>query len=178
VFRSMFGRKRTRGSALVEFCLTGIPLIFIWISAEEMARGMWNYHSLQYAAKTAGAYASVHGATCAISPNACTVTMANIASVFQTAAIGIPPSQVTLTFTTQSGASTTCNLGGVSNLCSSQATVWPPSSNTDNAVGKSIQISSSYLFKSALAMVGPGGSGVVTFGTVYLPGDTKQIIQY
>jgi len=169
----MFDRKRCRGTALIEFCLTGIPLIFIWISVEEVARGLWNYHSLQYAAKTAGAYAAVHGATCAVSPNACTIAISNIGSVFQIAAVGLPPSQVVLTFTTASGATTTCNLGGSSNLCSNQTSTWPPSSNSDNQVGKNIEINAMYTFHSALAMIGMG-----TFGSIYLPGDTQQIIQY
>lgn len=175
----MFLRRRSRGSALIEFCFTGIPLIFVWISIEEMARGVWNYHTLQYAAKTAGAYAAVHGATCAVSPNACTVTLANIASTFQTAAIGVPPNQVVLTFTTASGAVTTCNLGGTSSLCSAQTTTWPPSSNNDNQVGTSFEINAMYTFHSALSMVAPGGTaGPVKFGTFYFPGDTQQIIQY
>jgi Flp pilus assembly protein TadG len=175
----MLHKRRSRGSALIEFCLTGIPLIFIWISIEEVGRGVWNYHTLQYAAKTAGAYAAVHGATCAISPNACTVTISNIASAFQTAAIGIPTSQVVLTFTTASGAATSCNLGGTSNLCSSLSTTWPPASNSDNAVGKSFEINAMYTFHSALAMVAPGpGGGPVKFGSMYFPGDTQQIIQY
>ena len=171
--RGLFPRRRTRGSALVEFCLTGIPLIFIWISVEEVARGLWHYHTVQYAAKTAGAYAAVHGATCAVSPNACTTSISNIATVFQNASLGIPTNQIALTFTTASGAATTCNLGGTSNLCSNQTSVWPPASNNDNAVGKNIQITAMYQFKSALAMIGTG-----IFGPIYFPGDTQQIIQY
>jgi len=169
----MWRRKKTRGNAIVEFCLAGIPLIFIWIGIEEMARGMWNYHTLQYAAKTAGAYAAVHGATCSAKSNSCTVTIANIASVFQTAAIGVPASQVALTFTTASGAATSCNLGGSSNLCSNNSTTWPPSSNSDNAVGKNFEINAVYTFHSALSMISLG-----VFGPINFPGDTQQIIQY
>jgi Flp pilus assembly protein TadG len=54
-------RKNQRGSARLEFALTGIPLIFIWISIVQMAIGMWRYHTIQYAVKTAGAYIVVHG---------------------------------------------------------------------------------------------------------------------
>jgi hypothetical protein len=46
---------------MLEFALTGIPLIFIWISIVQMAIGMWRYHTIQYAVKTAGAYIVVHG---------------------------------------------------------------------------------------------------------------------
>jgi Flp pilus assembly protein TadG len=168
-------RKRTKGSAMLEFCLTGIFLIFVWISIAEMARGMWNYHTLQYAAKMAGTYASVHGATCSVSPNSCAVAIKDIATVFQNAAIGIPPSEIVLTFTTDSGGTTTCNLAGSANLCSSQTSAWPPS--TDNQIGKAVSIRADYAFHSALAMFVPG-SGAVQFGAVNLPGDTKQIIQY
>ncbi|HWB85493.1 MAG TPA: TadE family protein [Bryobacteraceae bacterium] len=170
-------RKGTRGSALVEFCLTGIVLMFVWISIAEMARGMWDYHTLQYAAKAAGNYASVHGATCSISPNACTVAISDIATVFQHSAIGVPPDQVSLTFTTDSGAATTCSLAGSGSLCSSQTTAWPPSSNNDNEVGKFLSIRADFTFHSALAMFAPG-NGSVQFGAFDLPGYTEQIIQY
>jgi hypothetical protein len=33
-------RKGQRGSAMVEFALVGVPLLFAWISAVEMARGV------------------------------------------------------------------------------------------------------------------------------------------
>lgn len=167
----------SRGSAILEFTFAGITLIFIWISIVQMAVGMWNYHTLQYAAKTAGQYAAVHGLTCSTSPNNCAVAIKDIAAVFQTAAIGLPPSQVTMTFTTDSGAVTTCMLGGATNPCSSQTSVWPPAG--DNQVGKTVAIRADYTFHSALAMMAPGApGGPVKFGTIDFPGDTKQIIQY
>jgi hypothetical protein len=136
---------------------------------------MWNYDTLQYAAKTAGSYASVHGATCALPSNSCTVAISDIATVFKNAAIGIPPNQVLMTFTTDSGTVTTCNLGGTTNLCSAQTSTWPPS--TDNQVGKTLGIRADYSFYSGLSMFAPG-SGSVSFAAVDFPGDTKQIIQY
>ena len=168
-------RKSKQGSALIEFTLVGILLIFVWISAVEMARGMWNYTTLQYAAKTAGTYASVHGATCI--PNGCTVAISDIAAVFANTAIGVPANQVVMTFTTDSGTVTTCNLGGTTNLCSAQTSAWPPSANNDNQVGKTLGIRADYAFYSALSMYAPG-SGTVTFAAITFPGDTKQIIQY
>jgi Flp pilus assembly protein TadG len=170
-------RNGRRGSAIVEFALAGIPLIFIWISIVQMAIGMWNYHTLQYAAKVAGAYAAVHGITCVTSTNSCSVSIKDIAAVFKTAAIGQPASGISMTFTTDSGVATTCNLGGSTNLCSSYTSAWPPSG--DNQIGKTLAIRADYTFSSALSMVtlGPNG-GVVKFASAGLPGDTKQIIQY
>jgi Flp pilus assembly protein TadG len=170
-------RKSAKGSALVEFTLAGIFLLFVWVSIAEMARGMWNYHTLQHAAKTAGAYASVHGATCSKGTNACTVSINNIATVFRNAAIGVPADRVSMTFTTESGAVTTCKLGGLTNPCSSQTSVWPPSANNDNQIGRTLTIRADYSFRSALAMFVPG-HGAVRFGSISLPGQTTQIIQY
>jgi len=170
-------RKKNRGSAILEFCLTGILLLFVWISVEEMARGMWTYHTLQYAAKIAASYASVHGADCSAGSNSCTVSIGGIASVFQSAGIGLIPSQVAMTFTTDSGAVTHCNLGGSTNPCSSQVSTWPPASNNDNQVGKIVWVRADYTFNSALYMFAPG-NGKVAFGAFDFPGDSKQVILF
>ena len=68
-------RRQRGGSTVIEFTLVGIPMIFVFISTFEMARGMWIYHSLAYAVKEATRYASVHGASCTTSPNTCGVTI-------------------------------------------------------------------------------------------------------
>ena len=70
---------------------------------------MWNYHTLQYATKATGAYLSVHGSTCGIPPNACTVKIKDLASYFQSQAIGIPPASVNVTFVSASGTTVNCN---------------------------------------------------------------------
>jgi len=161
---SKLKRKNTRGNALLEFTLVGIVLLFVCISTVQMAVGMWNYHTLQYAAKAAAAYASVHGISCSTKPNSCSVGMSDVVTVFQNAAVGVPMSKVVLTLTTTSGAAATCN--PVSS-CSSNAAwgaTWPPSANQDNAVGKDIYIRADYTFNSALAMFIPG-KGSVAFGS-------------
>jgi Flp pilus assembly protein TadG len=43
--------KERGGTSLVEFTLVGIPMIFLLISTFEVARGMWEYHTLAYAVK-------------------------------------------------------------------------------------------------------------------------------
>ena len=63
------------------------------------------------------------------------------------------------------------------NLCSSQTSTWPPSTNNDNQVGKTVSIHANYTFQSALAMYAPG-SGAVSFGTVIFPGDSRQVILF
>src|SRR5205814_10672176 len=77
------------GSSFLEFVVVGVPVIFVLFSTFEMARGMWSYHTLAYAVREGTRYASVHGADCASSPNACTVTVGQIATVVKRAVIGL-----------------------------------------------------------------------------------------
>src|ERR1051325_6804549 len=91
------------GSSFLEFVLVGVPVIFVLFSTFEMARGMWSYHSLAYAVREGTRYAIVHGSDCASSPNSCTVTIANIASVIKKAGVGLDGSALSLTFTPNTG---------------------------------------------------------------------------
>jgi hypothetical protein len=79
-----------------------------------------------------------------------------------------------MTFTTNSGGVTTCNLGGASDLCSSLTSMWPPAGA--NQVGMTLGVRADYSFNSAMATLARGLSTVG--GTVDLPGETSQIIQY
>jgi len=162
---------RQRGSSTLEFTLVGIPLIFVLASTFEMARGMWNYHTIAYAVKEGTRYASVHGVNCASSPNTCSVTIGQITQKIVDAGIGLPTDQLRLTFTSQSG-STSC----FASACLSNPTVWPPAPS--NVVGSSIQISATYPFQSAISMFWPGAGPGVSFGTVNFPASSREIIQF
>lgn len=172
-----------RGSAALEFALTGIPFIFVWISIIQMALGMWQYHTVQFAVKTAGAYAVVHGAGCSANGNTCTVKVKDVAQVLKNYAIGLDPAAITVTFNAMGAdhvtvASTiTCQLSGGGSPCLNNNSQWPPAAN--NTAGTDIEIKTEYLFRSALAMVAPGpGSTPVSFGTFWLPGFTHQTIVF
>ena len=168
---------------MLEFVLVGIPMIFIWISIEEMARGMWQYHTLQYAVKMANSYAAVHGATCAAPPNSCTVKVSDVVNVFTTNAIGIPTGNVALTLSSKNN-SATCLQVSTCSTSSSWSTQWPPSANSDNAVGNWVKIRADYTFNTALAMFWPGAGTPVSFGTSAgagkfdFPGYSYQLIQF
>src|SRR5450759_1638116 len=103
-------RAQTRGNSILEFTLVGIPLICVLITTFEMTRGMWSYQTLAYAVKAGVRYAVVHGQDCAEAPNACTVTISQIASTISSAGVGLPADLVTLTFTDAKGSATTCLL--------------------------------------------------------------------
>lgn len=170
--RNTRANSRRRGSALLEFTLVGVPLIFVLISTFEMARGMWMYHTLAYAVKEGTRYTIVHGQNCGVAPNACTVTVGQIAARIRNAGIGLDPAETTLTFTPAAGAAITCNLAD----CLNSTTLWPPEGA--NAPGVDVQIAGVYPFKSAIALYWPGVSQNVKFGKVNLPSASRERIQF
>ena len=168
----MIRRRGQRGSAMVEFVLTGIPMVFIWISVVQMALGMWHYHTLQYAVKAAGAFVSRRGASWVNSGNP-QPRIADAAAVLAYSAIGMPTSSISVTFTPESGSATTCTL----NNCLTNTTVFPPLAAS--GVGSQFTIKANYQFNSAMAMVAPGGSGgAVRFKSANLPAFTRQVILF
>ena len=176
----MAARSRRRGSAILEFAVVGIALLFIWICIAQMAIGMWRYHTLQYAVKMASAYMATHGVDCGQSGNSCSITIANAAQVLQNAAVGIPPSTISVTFTpylsdhvTAAGSPypVTCTL----NNCLTNTTAYPPSGY--GSPGCDIRIQATYTFQSALALVVPGG-GSTSFGTYSFMSDTQQTVMF
>lgn len=177
--RPMDRRNKRRGSAILEFTLTGIPLMFIWISIMQMAIGMWQYHTLQYAVKVTGSYIAVHGSDCSSSGNTCSIQIQNAAQVLSNYLNGMPNSAVSVTFnalgTDHSTVKSTvsCTL----NNCLTNTTAWPPSGY--NTPGTDIQVQAEYQFNSALSMVIPAPSGgVVKFGSAWFPGFTQQTILF
>ena len=160
-----------RGSSVLEFTLVGIPVIFILISTFELARGMWNYHTLAYAVKEGTRYASVHGVNCSTSPNTCSVTIAQITQHILDAGIGLTSNQLSLSFT-YSGGTTTCT----ANTCLTNNTVWPPSPG--NAVGNDVQITANLPFQSVISMFWPGSGAGTTFGTFNFPASSRDTVQF
>lgn len=170
----MIGRRRNRqkGSTILEFVFVGIALIFIFISVFEIARGMWMYHSLAYGVREGVRYAAMHGKDCA-SPNTCQVTIGTITGVIRSAALGVDPTTVTLTFTPASGTATTDTM---TNLASN-TTTFPPSSS--NAQGQTVKISAKYSFRTILSIFWVGdGSPLNDNGTFYLCASSAEPIQY
>jgi Flp pilus assembly protein TadG len=166
-------KRRQRGSAMIEFTLVGIPMIFVLISVFEISRAMWNYHTLAYAIREGMRYAIVHGSGCSADPmNSCGVTIGQVAQRISDAGIGLEPSELNLTFTS-SGHAIPCTL----NTCLGSTTVWPEAPN--NTAGNAVAIGGSLPFQSALALLWPGarGSGM-NFPTFYLTAGSADIIQF
>jgi Flp pilus assembly protein TadG len=169
----MSRRKRQGGSTIVEFTLTGVPMIFVWISIVQMCIGMWNYHTLQYALKKGGSYLSAHGSSTGYcSTNNCRIE--EVAAVISQYATGMPRSSINLTFIqvtssidhATTGTSTSCTL----DACLTNATAFPNGA-------PEFEIKAEYQFKNALGMVAFGGSPV-KFGNPWFPAYTHQIVLY
>ncbi len=170
----MTRRKHQKGSAILEFSLAGVPLLFIWISVIQMSIAMWSFHTLQYACKSGGAYVQLHGATdgyCA--SNTCQV--GNAATAIANKLIGILPSQVTASFYTVSSSDhltktlvKTCAL----DACETDTTTFP-----NLATNGEFAIQLEYQFKNGLSMFALQGN-TVRFQNPWFPAYTHLTVLY
>jgi len=158
---------------MVEFAIAGAAATTLLVSVFQLAVGMWNYHTLAHAVHQGTRYAATKGVGCTLPANSCSITVGTLAQKLATVGIGLPSGQVQVTLTTESGVSTTCS---PLNTCFTNTTVWPPATNSDNAVGKQIKISAKYQLQAVLLFFWPGQSKT-TYGAVWLPASsTQQII--
>jgi Flp pilus assembly protein TadG len=153
------------GNATLEFTLVGIPLVFVLISTFEMARGMWLYHTLAHAVKEGTRYTIVRGQN-SVTP----ATLSDICRQIVQQGPGLIPDDLTLTFTSLSGASTYTG-----NAC--PGSVWP-AGTIDNQPGQIISISASYPFKSAIALFWPGAGKTDAFPTIIFPTTSSEVMQF
>jgi len=163
-----------RGSSVVEFTLAGIPAIFLMFSTVQLSMAMWNYHTLTYAVNEVAHYAAVRGQSCSANGNSCGTTVGTLAQQVASSAIGVPADQVEVKFTTASGQVTSC--APLAN-CYSNATAWPPSTNSDNSTGKNVTVSAKYRFPTFLAMFWPG-AGLSKPGTITLTAASTQRVLF
>lgn len=167
---------RECGNAIVEMTLIGIPIMFVLISIFEISRGMWVYHTLAHTVKEGTRFGIVRGINCATAPNACTATVAQVATVIKDAGVGLVTTDLNVTLTSAGGTvncnpiSTCLNTGNVANNA-----VWPPAAGS--AVGTALTITAVYPFRSALAMFWPG-AGKTSFGVYNLPSSSTELIQF
>ena len=162
---------KQRGSAMIEFTLVGIPMMFILISTFEVARGMWTYQSLSYGVKEATRYASVHGQTCATAPNACTATVAQVVQKVLDSAGGLLSTDMNVTLTSPAG-SISCAPASTCVGSTPNNTVWPQAPT--NGPGNNIEIDATYPFQSAISMFWPGAGSGVSVATVNFPASSRE----
>ena len=164
-----------RGSSQVEFVLMGVPVIFLIICIFEMSRGMWVYDTLTYATHMVARHIVVRGAGCTSGGNSCGATISTFANDFAYNAIGLDPSVINVTFTSNSGTAVNCNPLNSCYTGTNSTTAWPPSA--DSSQGSAVQVTANYAFPNALSMLWPGAHSV-TFGAVRFTAYSKQTIMF
>jgi hypothetical protein len=167
-------RARQRGSAMVEFTLVGIGLIFVLISIFEMARGMWIYHTLAHTSKEATRYLIVHGAECQARPGCSPgATLGALAGRMRYHGVGLLPDQ--LQVQVFRGTTKVVGGGGFATLQSlnGSTVLWDTAANR----GQAVRVVLRYPFRSALAMLWPT-SGSVDFMVVNLGASSWDEIQF
>jgi Flp pilus assembly protein TadG len=143
-------RNRRRGNAVLEMGLIFIPLTLSLLATTELGRGMWMYHTVTTAIKTATRFASFHGSDCLAATATCPATVASVAATIQKSGIGLEVGSFQITLIAD-GTSYAC---GALSLCLTDSTQWPP--NGHNAPGLSISVSGIYAFHSVLSALWPG----------------------
>lgn len=164
-------RRRQRGNSLIEFTLIGIPMIFVLVSIFEVARLGWTFHTLSSAVSSTARFAMVHGKNCGKAPNACAITVADVARRMRTMGVGLVPAETDLTLVSAAGT-ITCRL----DKCLGDNTTWPPPGG--NEPGWEIEVGATYSIRSMVAMFWPGAGSVAPFGLVRLPANAREVIQF
>jgi Flp pilus assembly protein TadG len=144
-----------RGSALIEFTLVGIPVIFLTISVFSISIDMWEFHELPHAVEMTARYAATHGQGCSQSGNSCGLTVAMLASYFEAQNISLLPSLVNVTFTDGSGSIACAPLTD----CESSTTAFPNAGYS--APGQDVTVYATYDLKNPVAMFWPSSPGSV-----------------
>ena len=162
------GRK---GQALIEFTFAAVPMIFLLISIEEMARGMLIYVTLANAVKEGTRYSVVHGSDCAQADSSCAITLGQVVSQIQHAAVGLDPGQLSLTLQS-AGSSQSC---APLQTCLTNSANWPPA--PDNSVGLPVTVSGTYPFVTPLSMFVPQ-AGSVKFQNMLFGASSREEIRY
>jgi Flp pilus assembly protein TadG len=161
--------KKRRGSALLEFTLVGIPVIFMSTSIMSAGIDMWQFHNLAYGTQMTARYVAMHGRSCAQNGNTCTVTVGNIASYFRGQALALDSSKLNVKL---QSLSETINCNPL-NTCNSSTTVFPNAS--DNGVKFDIVVTAVYPVTNPIAMFWPG-AGSVHAATFNLSATSRQMI--
>jgi hypothetical protein len=140
---------RRGGTALIEFCLLGIPVIFVTFSIVSVSLNMWVLHNLAFATSATARYVSLHGYDCSVTPNSCTLKLGDIAKYYAAQALAQDPSLANVTFTDGSGA-TSCS---PVNSCNSSTAQFPAAGY--NMIGQDVTVKATYTLRDPIAMYWP-----------------------
>jgi len=138
--RKVVRKPGERGNVVLETALVFVPTMFLFMGLIEVSRGMWMYHTLASAVKTATRYAIVHGETCTSASAECQITVADVTKVFQQRGLGLDTSAVKFSLVA-GGSRLTCETIAA---CAMDPTAWPPAPN--NLKGQPVELQAQYRF--------------------------------
>ncbi len=164
--------RRRRGSTLVEFTLLGIPAIFLFTSVMAASVDMWQFFTLTYAVNQTARYTALHGLTCTLYGNTCTVSRATIATFFQSQAMALDPALITMVLNDGSGA-ITCN--PVTSCPSSTSTF--PSTGNNTPRSNTVTVQAKYTVRNPIFVFWPGSSGVAS-GAFIVGATSTQLVLF
>jgi Flp pilus assembly protein TadG len=164
-------RNRRRGSTLLEFTLTAIPVLFLSLAVVQCGLAMLEYDSMANAVTVAARYAANHGASCG-TPNSCTVRIEDVANLIASTTWIISNSTMSVTFTDPSG-STTCELS----VCEANPAQFPSGTGGANAVGNQISIQVTHKIVNPMPMFWPPNASADDTGYTVGAGSV-QVIQF
>jgi Flp pilus assembly protein TadG len=173
-------RTNCRGTAILEFTLVGIPILFTLIAIFEISRGMWLYATLAHCVRDAARYVAVHGSTCSSGQPACASRVSDVAGRIRNAGVGLIPEHLTVTL---SSATRTIGPATLDSLLTN-TTYFPaaaPGASPQDAgsePGQLITVSASYTFASAICLFWPGAQTTPAFATVDLPAAAQGRIEF
>ncbi len=167
-------RKGEKGSAMIEFAIGGLGVIFALVSAIGMSLSMWTYNTLKFAVSEGARYAAVHGQGCSLPSNSCGITVANVANQIASSGVGLDPGRMNVTLTSSSG-SITCN---PLNSCYSQTTTAFPPSGASTEGSSQITISGTYPAQSGLMVLFLPYTGSRTIKAGNLMASSQQTILF
>jgi Flp pilus assembly protein TadG len=165
------GRRGRRGSALLEFTLVGIPILFISTSIMSASLDMWQFHNLAYGTQMTARYAAMHGRSCTQNGNACTVTVGDLSTYFEGQALALDPSKLNLKL---QSLSETIHCDPL-DTCKSSTTMFPNAA--DNGVKFDIVVTATYPVTNPIAMFWPGVGSVMP-ATFNLFATSRQMIVF
>lgn len=154
---------------MLEFAMTGVPVIFVLVSVLWMSIGMWEYHTLVEAVNATARTAVVHGAGCV--GKTCATTIDSTAKLLAASAIGIPPGQLNATFTS-TASTVTCN---PLSACYGNAAAWPTLAG--NTTSTDLTVAATFQFTSPISLWS-AHQGTQQFGVVTLGANSRQPIVF
>jgi hypothetical protein len=152
-----------------------------------MCFSMLTLHTLQEAVEQGTRYVATRGSTCTSGSNSCSVTVQQIAGVIANSAAGVSSSKMNVSLIPAGDTAHTITCNPVTNCLSSctgagcsssRSTVWPTSTNSDNAPGQDIIITADCPVVAPMSMFWTGQGKTPMIGSSHFYAYSRQRLMF